>query len=106
MKNSRVIRNKPCYLGLSNLDISKKVMHEYWYYYEKSKYGDSVKLCYRDTDNFKVHVKSEDVYVDITKDVETRFDTSYYEFNRPLITERLIKWKKNEKVCHIEINNA
>ena len=36
------------------------------------------------TDIFIVHVKTEDIYKYITKDVETRFDTSNYEIGRPL----------------------
>ena len=33
------------------------------------------KLCYLDTDSFIVYIKTEDIYSDISKDVETRFDT-------------------------------
>ena len=31
-----------------------------------------------DTDSFIVHVKTDDIYNDMTEDVETRFDTSNY----------------------------
>ena len=44
--------NKPLYLGMSILDISKTLMYEFWYYYIKSKYKDRAKLCYMDTDSF------------------------------------------------------
>ena len=37
-----------------------------------------------DTDSFIVYIKAEDIYLDITKDVETRFNTSNYELGRPL----------------------
>ena len=37
-----------------------------------------------DTVSFIVHVKTEDVYKDIAEDVETRFDTSCFELDRPL----------------------
>ena len=37
-----------------------------------------------DTGSFLVYIKTEDIYSDITKDVETRFDTSNYKFDRPL----------------------
>ena len=37
-----------------------------------------------DTDSFIVHIKTEDFYEDIAADVEKRYDTSNYEFNRPL----------------------
>ena len=37
-----------------------------------------------DTDSFMVYIKTEDIYADIVKDVETRFDTSNHELDRPL----------------------
>ena len=58
----------------------------------KPKYGDYVKLCYIDTDNFIVHIQTEDFYKDIADDVKKRFDTSNYEVDRPLPTG------KNKKV--------
>ena len=51
---------------------------------QKQKYGDKRKLCYRDTDSFIVHVKSEDVNEQFAEEVEQRFDTSNYEVERPL----------------------
>ena len=92
MKKTRVKMNKPIYLGLSILDISKILMYEFWYDYMKPKYGDNVKLCYMDTDSFVINFKTEDFYKDIADDVEKRFDTSNYEVNRPLPTG------KNKKV--------
>ena len=67
--------NKPVYLGLSILDLSKTVMYELWYDYLKQKYGGNVKLCYMDIDSFIVHVKIDDIYKDNAEDVEKRFDT-------------------------------
>ena len=78
--------NKPIYLGLSILEISKIVMYEFWYDYMKPKYGDNVKLCYMDTDSFIIYIKTEDFYKDIADDVECKFDTSNYEVDRPLPT--------------------
>ena len=37
-----------------------------------------------DTDSFIVYKKTEDIYSDTSKDVETRFHTSNYELDRPL----------------------
>ena len=68
--------NKPVYLVLSILDLSKTIMCEFWYDYVEPKYDKNAKLCHMDTDSFIVHVKTEDIYKDIAEDVETRFDTS------------------------------
>ena len=43
MNKMRVKMNKPIYLGLSILDITKVLMFEFWYNYMKSKYGNRVK---------------------------------------------------------------
>ena len=76
--------NKPIYLGLSILEISKTLMYEFWYDYMKPKYNDNVKFCYMDTDSFIINIKTNNFYEDIASDIENRFDTSNYEVNRPL----------------------
>ena len=83
MKKPKVKMNKPIYLGLSILEISKILMYEFWYDYMKPKYDNNIKLCYMDTDSFIMNIKTNDFY-DIANDVENRFDTSNYEVNRPL----------------------
>ena len=74
MKKVKVKMNKPIYLGLSILEISKIIMYEFWYDYVKKKYGDMVKLCYMDTDSLIMNIKTKDFYKDIAQDVEERFD--------------------------------
>ena len=86
MKLTKVKMNKSIYLGLSILEISKLLMHEFWYDYMKPKYGDDVKFCCIDTDSFIMNNKTEDFYKDIANDVENRFDTSNCECDRPLLT--------------------
>ena len=92
MKKTKGKMNKPIYLGLSILEISKILMYEFWYDYMKPKYNDNVRLCYMDTDSFVMHIKTNDFCKDIASEVENRFDTSNYEVNRPLPTG------KNKKV--------
>ena len=54
--------NKPIYLDMSSLDISKTLMYEFWYDYIKPKYQDRAKLCYMNTDSFAIRLKTEDFY--------------------------------------------
>ena len=84
MKKTKVKMNKPIYLGLSILEISKILMYEFWYDYMKPKYNDNVRLCFMDTDSFVMHIKTNDFYKDISGDVDNRFDISTYEVKRPL----------------------
>ena len=84
MKKTKVKMNKPVYLGLSILEISKTLIYEFWYDYMKPKYGDKVKLCYMDTDSFIMHIKTEDFYKGIANEVGKRFNTSNYKVNRQL----------------------
>ena len=81
-----ILLNKPLYLGLSKLELSKILMCEFWHDYVKQKYGEKkAKLCYMDTDSFIEYIKANDIYKDTAADVETRFDTSNYELDRPLL---------------------
>ena len=100
-EKTKVKMNKPIYLGMSILDISKTLMYEFWYDYIKPKYEDAAKLCYMDTDSFIIHIKTEDFYEDIADDVEKWFDTSNYskDDNRPLPTG------KNKKVIGLSKMN-
>ena len=79
MGKIKVVMNKPVYMGLVILDLSKILMYEFHYDYMKPKYGDKIQLCYMDTDSFVYHIKTEDFYVDIAPDVKERFDTSGYD---------------------------
>ena len=69
-------------------------MYEFLYDYVKSKHEGKTKLCYMDTDSFIGYIiYKKNIYVDIANDVETRFDTSNYESDRPLPNE-----KKNYRI--------
>ena len=58
MKKIKVKMNKPVYLGLSILEISKTLVYEFWYDYIKPKYQNNAKLCCMDTDSFIIHIKT------------------------------------------------
>ena len=71
---------KSVFLSLSILEISKTVMYEFRDDNVKLKYNKKAELCYMDKDfsSFIVHLKAEEVYKDIVKNI----DTSNYRVRR------------------------
>ena len=53
--------NKPVYLGLSVLDLSKTLLYKFWYGYIKRKYNINVKLRYVDIDSFIADLKTNGI---------------------------------------------
>ena len=86
--------NKPLYLGISILYISKTLMYNFWYDYFKPKYGGRAKFCYTDTYSFIINIITEDFFQDISNDVEKWFDTSNYDKN----DKRSLLIGKNKRV--------
>ena len=61
MGKTKVVMNKPVYLGQAILDLSKIVMYEFHYDYMKKKYDDDkLTLCYMDTDSLIYDIETED----------------------------------------------
>ena len=83
MKKTSLTMNKPVYLGMCILDLSKTLMFDFHYKYIKPKYGDRAKLLFTDTDSFLYEIQTEDFYKDISGDVRDRFDTSEYKEGHP-----------------------
>ena len=83
MKKTSLTMNKPVYLGMSILDLSKTVMFDFHYKYIKPKYRNKAKLLFTDTDSFLYEIQTEDFYKDISGDVRDRFDTSEYKEGHP-----------------------
>ena len=51
MEKTEIVLNKPFYLRISILELSKIIMYEFWYDYVKPKYDAKAKLCYMDRDD-------------------------------------------------------
>ena len=81
MNKTSLTFNKPVYLGMCILDLSKTIMYDFHYNYIKKKYGDKAKLLF--TDSLMYEIETEVFYKDISGDVKDRFDTSDYPSNHP-----------------------
>ena len=56
---------KPVYFGLPILQISNIVIYGFWFDYAKSNSGENAKLCDMDTDSFKFHIKTENIFIKV-----------------------------------------
>ena len=72
--------DKPIFIGMSILDLSKQHMYRFYYDVVKPKYGDNIRMVYTDTDSFVFHTKTEDIYQDL-KDINDEMDFSGYDKN-------------------------
>ena len=90
--------NRPAYLGMCILDLSKVLMYDFHYNYIKNKYGDKAALLFTDTDSLTYEIEAEDVYKDFWNDID-KFDNSDYPLNSPFfkkINKKVIGKFKDE----------
>lgn len=104
-EKSKLVLNKPTYIGFTVLDISKLRMYDFYYNYLKKKFQSNIRLVYTDTDSFIISVETHDFYADIKSDIlktgaEAIFDTSDYPeeniYNYPLNNKKVIGLMKDE----------
>ena len=75
--------NRPAYVGMCILDLSKTLMYDFHYDYIKKKYNDKAKLLFTDTDSLTYEIEIEDVYKDFWSDKD-KFDNSEYPKKLPI----------------------
>ena len=83
--------NRPAYVGMCILDLSKTLMYDFHYKYIKEKYGQKAKLLFTDTDSLTYEIEAKHVYKDFFKDKD-KFDNSDYPEYSPFF------YKENKKV--------
>ena len=83
--------NRPAYIGMCILDLSKTLMYDFHYNHIKHKYGNKAKLLFTDTDSLTYEIETKDAYKDFFKD-KSKFDNSDYPENSPYFN------KTNKKV--------
>ena len=80
---SRLVLNRPVYVGMSVLDLSKHLMYDFYYNQMKAQYGERCQFIYGDTDSLLLEIETKDVYQDMAKHAEL-YDTSDFPKDHPL----------------------
>ena len=96
--------NRPAYVGMCILDLSKTLMYDFHYNYIKKKYNDRAKLLFTDTDSLTYEIETVDAYKDFWTDKDM-FDNSDYPENSPYYcnTNKKIIGKFKDEACGIPI---
>ena len=91
--------NKPIYVGMCILDISKVCLYEFHHEYMLPLFHDKCKIMYTDTHSLIYRVECEDVYETMKRDI-ARFDTSDYPtgnaYGMPLANKKVPGLMKDE----------
>ena len=84
---TRLKLNKPVYVGMCVLDLSKHLMYDWYYNTLKRKYGSQCTLLYTGTASLLVDLKTPDVYADM-ESMKTHYDFSDYPKDHQLFSEQ------------------
>ena len=96
--------NRPAYIGMCILDLSKTLMYDFHYNYIKHKYGDKAKLLFTDTDSLTYEIETKDAYADFWSD-EDRFDNSDYNKESPFYNtaNKKVIGKFKDEACGVPV---
>ena len=96
--------NRPAYVGMCILDLSKTLMYDFHYTYIKRMYGNKAKLLFTDTDSLTYEIEMEDVYKDFWND-KNMFDNSDYPENSPYYcnANKKVIGKFKDEACEVPI---
>ena len=83
--------NRPAYVGMCILDLSKTLMYDFHYKYIKDKYKNKARFLFTDTDTLTYEIEAEDVYQDFWNNKD-KLDNSDYPTSSPYLD------KTNKKV--------
>ena len=100
MNRIKLYFNKPIYIGMSILDISKTLIYNFHYKYMNPKFKQNQQLLFTDTDSLCYEIKNVDFYKEIKPDINSKFDTSDLDkknkFGFPQVNKNVLGLMKDE----------
>ena len=96
--------NRPAYIGMCILDLSKTLMYDFHYNYIKHKYGNKAKLLFTDTDSLTYEIETKDAYADFWSDKD-RFDNSDFNKESPFYNtaNKKVIGKFKDEACGVPV---
>ena len=97
--------NRPAYVGMCILDLSKTLMYDFHYNYIGDKYeGRKAKLLFTDTDSLMYEIETKDVYADFWENKD-KFDNCDYNKESPFhfTTNKKVIGKFKDEACGVPI---
>ena len=95
MAKQDILLNKPTYVGMTILDISKTFMYEFHYSHIKSTYGNRAVLLMTDSDCLVYSTETDILYNDMCHNLSL-FDTSEYHPVYSTINRKVLGKMKDE----------
>ncbi|XP_019700896.2 uncharacterized protein LOC109504655 [Harpegnathos saltator] len=99
LRKLEVKLNKPIYVGMCILDISKICLYEFHHEYMSPLYQNRCKVMYTDTDSLIYHIQCDDIFEHMKRDI-SKFDTSDYPadnaYGIPLANKKVPGLMKDE----------
>ena len=94
--------NKPAYVGMCILDLTKVLTYKFHYDYIKNKYGHKSRLLFTSNDSFMYYIKTKDVYEGFSKD-KKMFDFSNYSAKSKYYdnSNKLVFGNMKDEIVHI-----
>ena len=84
-----ILLNKPIFVRFAILDLSKLLMYDFHNGYIKTKYENDAQLCFTDTNSLLYDIKCDDIYGDMSTDIE-KFVLSNYPADHPLVMNKKV----------------
>ena len=69
--------DRPAYVGICILDLSKTLMYDFHYNYLKKRYNNKTKLLFTDTDSLCYEIETQDISEELRQDKNLFYNSDY-----------------------------